>query len=333
MTTTEEPSRMMMGRDAINNALDLAMTNDPKVFMLGEDIADPGGGVYGVTRGLSAKHGLHRVRPTPISEQAIVGAAIGAAIAGYRPVAEIMIMDFFAVCMDQVSNHAAKLRYMSGGATTVPLTIRCSAGGGNSLGAQHSEMLEAWLTHIPGLKVAIASNPKDAKGLLTTCIYDDDPCIFIEQLMGYFSACEVPEGDYRVPLGKADIKREGSDVTVISYGRQVGEALGAAEKLAEGGISVEVLDLRWLQPLDETAILESVGRTRRAVIYHEAVTRGGLGAEIAAIITESLFGTLEGAVVRVGAKNTPIPYARSLEQDCLPTAADLIHAVEMLVKS
>ena len=207
MTATEEAVQTLATREAINRALDLALEIDPSVFLLGEDIADPGGGVYQVTQGLSTKHGLDRVRPTPISEQAIAGCAIGAAVAGMRPVAEIMIMNFFAVCMDQVANHAAKLRYMSGGQTSVPVTFRCSAGAGMQFGAQHSEMLESWLVHVPGLKVVVPSTPADAKGLLLSCIFDDDPCVFVEQVFGYFMTGPVPAGDVRVPLGKAAVLR------------------------------------------------------------------------------------------------------------------------------
>lgn len=328
-----QPTRMMMARDAINEVLDQALASDPKVFLLGEDIADPGGGVYGITRGLSTKHGLERVRPTPISEQAIVGAATGAALAGYRPVAEIMIMDFFGVCLDQLANHAAKLRYMSGGASSVPLTIRCSAGGGNGLGAQHSQMLESWLVHTPGLRVAIPSNPADAKGLLTTCIYEDDPCVFMEQVMMYFSSGEVPEGDYRVPLGKAAVARQGTDVTIISYGRQVQEAMSAASQLEGDGVSAEVIDLRWLAPLDEATIIESARKTGRVIVFHEAVTRLGLGAEISAVITEELFSVLRGPVLRVGGQNSPIPYARSLETAFQPSAAAVVEAAQQLMKA
>jgi pyruvate dehydrogenase E1 component beta subunit len=331
MTITTETMRPMMVREAIGEALDLALGQDEKVILLGEDIVDPGGGVYGITKGLSTKYGLERVRPTPISEQAIVGAAIGAAIAGYRPVAEIMIMDFFGVCLDQVANHAAKLRYMSGGKTAVPLTIRCSAGAAMSLGAQHSQMLEAWLVHIPGLKVAIPSNAADAKGMLLSCIFDDDPCIFIEQVMGYFNGGPAPEGDHRVPIGKASIVRDGSDVTLISYGRQVNDALQAAQQAEAKGLSVEVLDLRWLNPLDEEAILTSVRKTGRAVVLHEAVKRCGLGAELSAVITEQAFAALKAPVMRVGGKPTPVPYARELEALFLPTVADVVEAIDATV--
>jgi pyruvate dehydrogenase E1 component beta subunit len=331
MTDTAAPEiPVLMTGLAINQALDIAMTIDPKVIMLGEDIAEPSGGVYKVTKGLSTKHGAHRVRKTPISEQAIVGAAIGAAIAGYRPIAEIMIMDFLAVCLDQVSNHAGKIRYMSGGQTTVPMVIRTSAGAGRGFGAQHSEMLEAWAVHTPGIKVVVPSTPADAKGLLLTSIFDDDPVLFVEQMMMYWTpafAGPVPPGDVRIPLGVADVKREGSDVTLVSYGRQVHDCLAVAAKLADEGVSCEVLDLRTLVPLDEAAVLASVAKTKRAVIVHEAVQLCGFGAELSSRIHEELFGELAGPVRRVGGANTPVPYASNLEADFIPQQADIEAAV------
>ncbi|MEI6496133.1 MAG: alpha-ketoacid dehydrogenase subunit beta [Actinomycetota bacterium] len=333
-TDTPEMPIMPMGM-AINQALDVAMGLDPKVFLLGEDIAEPSGGVYKVTKGLSTKYGTHRVRKTAISETAIIGAAVGAAIAGYRPVAEIMMMDFLAVCLDQVTNHAGKIRYMSGGQTTVPMVIRTSAGAGRGFGAQHSELLEAWMIHTPGIKVAFPSTPADAKGLLLTAIFDDDPVLFVEQMMMYWDAKRyggpVPPGDVRIPFGVADVKREGSDVTLISYGRQVHDCLATAAKLAEEGISCEVLDLRTLVPLDEAAIMASVSKTKRAVVVHEAVTRCGFGAEISSLIHEELFGELAAPVQRVGGANTPVPYASNLEADFIPQSSDIEAAVRRLM--
>jgi pyruvate dehydrogenase E1 component beta subunit len=243
-----------------------------------------------------------------------------------------MFIDFFAVAMDQISNHAAKLRYMSGGRTNVPLTIRTAAGAGIQFGAQHSEMLEAWVTHIPGLKVAIPSCAADAKGLLTTCIFDDDPCIHIEQTMNYFSGGPVPPGEYSIPMGKADVKRPGSDVTVITYGREVNFALAAAETLQTEGINVEVVDLRWLVPLDEQAVLASVAKTRRAVVAHQAVRRCGLGAELSALINEHLFGQLDAPVIRVAAPNTPVPYAIELETAYVPDTNDITDGIRQALK-
>ena len=317
-TATVSPTMMMT--DAIRDALDVALGMDPSVFELGEDIQDPKGGGFGIHKGLETKYGSDRVRCTPISEQAIMGAAIGAAIAGMRPVAEIMLMNFISVAADQLFNHAAKLRYMSGGVTPVPLTVRTTTGAGAGFGAQHSDMLEAALIHTPGLKVVVPSTAADAKGLLLSCIFDNDPCVFIEMNSLYFTARdEVPTGDYRVPLGKARIAREGTDLTMISYGRQVLDCLAVAETMAAEGISLEVIDLRSLQPLDTATVFSSVSKTRRAVVVHEAVTRGGFGAELSAQIHAELFNELAQPVARVGGANTPVPYASSLEQAFLPT--------------
>lgn len=319
---------------AINQALDVAMSVDEKVFLLGEDIAEPSGGVYKITKGLSDKHGTNRVRKTPISEQAIVGAAVGAAICGYRPVAEIMIMDFLAVCLDQVTNHAGKIRYMSGGQTTVPMVIRTSAGAGRGFGAQHSELLESWIVHTPGIKVAIPSTPADAKGLLLSAIFDDDPVLFVEQMMLYWNpavAGPVPPGDVRIPLGLADVKAAGSDVTLLTYGRQTHDCLAVAAKLAEEGISVEVVDLRSLVPLDEATIMASVAKTKRAVIVHEAVGTCGFGAELSSRIHEELFSELAKPVQRVTGKNTPVPYASNLESAFLPQQPEIEAAIRRIL--
>lgn len=319
--TTATATRVLPMTEAIHDALDVAMDLDDSVFELGEDIQDPKGGGFGIHKGLEAKFGSDRVRCTPITEQAIMGAAVGSAIAGMRPIAEIMLMNFMTVASDQLINHAAKLRYMSGGVTPVPLTVRTSTGAGMGFGAQHSDMLEAQLVHTPGLKVVVPSTAADAKGLLLSCIFDDDPCVMVEMTSLYFAAKdEVPVGDYRVPLGKARIARAGSDLTLISYGRQVLDCLAIAQQLAGEGISLEVLDLRSLQPLDTDAIFTSVAKTRRAVVVHEAVTRGGFGAEVATLIHSELFGELAGPVGRVGGANTPVPYASTLEQAFLPTS-------------
>lgn len=318
---------------AITEALDIALGRDSRVVLLGEDIADPAGGVVKATYGLSTKYGRDRVRPTPIVETAIVGAAIGAALAGMRPVAEIMINDFLAVCMDQVANHAAKLRYMSGGRTKVPLTIRTvTAGFVGSFGAQHSQSLEAWLAHTPGLKVLFPSTAYDAKGLLLSSIEDDDPCVVFESMRCYFTKGEVPEGYYTIPLGVASLRRPGSDLTIIGYGWPVGEALSAAEKLAQEGINVEVLDLRSIVPLDRPAVLESVARTKRALIVHSAVEFGGFGAELATMIHQNLHGSLKAPVARVGARYTPVPFSKTLEDLHFPTEARILDAVRALVK-
>ena len=318
-------ARPISVRAAITSALDQALGADERVVLLGEDIADPSGGVFGVTKGLSTTHGADRVRDTPISEQAIVGAAVGAALGGLRPVAEVMFMDFLGLCLDQLANHAAKLRYMSGGRTPVPLVVRTAVGGGLHVGAQHSQMLEAWLTHTPGLKVVVPSTPHDARALLLSCIADDDPCVFVEQVP-LLSRRGVVD-DTPVALGRADVKRRGGDVTVITYGRQVHEATAVAEALVGSGPDVEVLDLRCLVPLDTEAVFESVGRTRRAVIYHEAVVTSGFGAELAAGISEALFGRLRAPVLRVGALPVPLPYAANLERLALPGPERLAEAI------
>jgi acetoin:2,6-dichlorophenolindophenol oxidoreductase subunit beta len=296
-------------------ALDEALATDKSVFLLGEDIADrEGGGVTKVTAGLSTKYGAHRVRSTPISEQAIAGAAVGAAIAGMRPVAEIMLANFLTVAMDQIVNHAAKIRFMSGGQTGVPLTIRTMSGAGMGSGGQHSDMPEAWFAHVPGLKVVTGSSPAEVKGLLLSCIFDDDPCIFIETMPTYWDKGPAPEPGLRIPLGKANIARPGSDVTAISYGRPVAQLLALAEKLSSEGINLEVVDLRTISPIDKSAVLESVARTHRAVIVHEAVEQFGVGASVSALISEELHGTLRAPVVRVGSRNCPVPFSKPLEQ-------------------
>jgi pyruvate/2-oxoglutarate/acetoin dehydrogenase E1 component/TPP-dependent pyruvate/acetoin dehydrogenase alpha subunit len=327
-----ETQDMMYGA-AVNHTLDFALGNDERVFLMGEDIQDPAGGVVKATYGLSTKYGLDRVRPTPIAEQAIVGAAIGAALAGMRPVAEIMINDFLAVCMDQIANHAAKLRYMSGGRTSVPLTIRTlTAGNIGSFGAQHSQSLENWLTHIPGLKVVFPSTPAELKGLLLSCIHDPDPCIVVESMRLYFGSGPVPTGDYRIPLGTADIKRTGSDLSILTYGWMVPEALSAAEQLSAEGIEAEVVDLRSLVPLDRETILESVGKTGRAVIAHAAVEFCGFGAEIAAMLHKELHAELKHPVARVGAAYTPISFAQSLESLHFPDASQIVSAAKAQFK-
>jgi len=317
--------RMSM-REALNLALDHALETDPRVFLLGEDIADPG--ATGPTAGLSSKHGHDRVLDTPISEAAIVGAAVGAAIEGMLPVAEIMIMDFIGLAADQLINNAAKLRFMTAGRTTAPLTIRTQVYGGLATGATHSQSLEAWFMHVPGLKVIVPSTPRDAKGLLTSAIFDPDPCLFIEtiRLQGIKGPVPADPG-FSIPLGRIDIKRPGTDVSLIAYGRGVHDALAAAETLAaEHGVSAEVVDLRTLVPLDVDGLVESVGRTRRAVIAHHAVQFAGPGAEVAAILHAQLFGRLEAPVERVGGSFVPTPAAAELEAAALPTPQRVVDA-------
>lgn len=322
---TGETKTMLM-LEAIVSAQDLALEADKGVFLLGEDIGDPPGGVFATSRGLQTKYGAARVRPTPIAETAIIGAGIGAALVGMRPVAEIMFNDFAGVCLDQIFNHAAKQRYMSGAVTHVPMTVRMMVGGGiGGFGAQHSQSLEAWLTHTPGLKVTFPSTPFDAKGLLLSCIFDEDPCIQLESiklLRGVRG--EVPLGDYRIPLGVAKVRREGTDISFITYGWQVQECLAAAEELAKDGVSAEVVDLRTLVPLDYARVLDSVKKTRRALVVHAATEFSGFGGELASTISEELFSTLKAPVGRLGADFAPIAYSRDIEMSQIPSAKSIV---------
>ena len=313
--------------DAQTAAFVETMEADEKVIVLGEDVADPqGGGVFKTMKGLSTKFGEGRVRSTPIAEQSIIGAAVGAALVGYRPIADIMFMNFLTVPMDQIVNHAAKLRFMSGGQTAVPLHIMTTTGTGRGFGGQHSDWLEAWFAHVPGIKVVTASNPADAQGLIASCIEDDNPTLFIQHLLLMRARGPVPEPGHRVPLGKAKVAREGSDVSVITYGKQVLDALKVAERLADE-VSIEVIDLRTIAPFDEDAILSSVAKTGRAVTMHEAVKEFGVGAEISSRIHENLFDELKAPVQRVGSKFSPVPFNPALEADWTCSEADLEVAI------
>ncbi|MFT5888190.1 MAG: pyruvate/2-oxoglutarate/acetoin dehydrogenase E1 component [Zhongshania sp.] len=316
---------------AINEALHLAMAADDKVLILGEDVADrEGGGVVGVTKGLSEKFGTDRVVSTPISEQAIIGAAIGAALAGYKPVAEIMLMNFTAVAMDMICNHAAKLRYMSGGQSSVPIVIRMMTGAGISAAGQHSDFLEAWFAHTPGIKVVAPSCATDAKGLMLSCIQDPDPCIFIESVMSYYTPADAAENDEPIPLGKARIAKEGSDITIISYAFMAQTALAAAAQLEKDGISAEVIDLRTISPWDREAVLKSVKKTGRALIAHEAVRNFGVGAEIASTISEELFGQLKAPVARLGAPFSAVPFNKKLETEYVVSAEKIAAKAKLM---
>ncbi len=317
-------------REAIREALREEMRRDKDVFLLGEDIAEFGGS-YKVTLGLLEEFGPERVRNTPLSEAAIIGAAIGSAIVGMRPIAEIMYVDFTPLCMDQIVNQAAKIRYMSGGQAKVPLVIRTQGGTGRSSAAHHAQSLEAWFVHIPGLKVIMPSTPYDAKGLLKAAIRDDNPVIFIEHKLLYSIKGPVPKAEYIVPLGKADIKREGNDITIVATSRMVGKALLAARELEKKGISVEVIDPRTLVPLDKEAIASSVKKTGRLLIVHEACERGGIGAEIAAEIIKEAFNYLDAPIERLGASNTPIPFAPELESFVIPNVDNIIKKAKELV--
>ncbi len=305
---------------ALNRAIDEAMAADEGVIILGEDVAaKQGGGVFKVSAGLTEKYGEHRVRATPISEQAIMGAAVGAALAGFRPIAEIMLMNFTAVAMDQIVNHAAKLRFMSGGQTNVPLVIRTTTGVGVGFGGQHSDMLEAWFAHVPGLTIVTPSNARDAYGLMKSAIACNDPVIFIENILCYGLTAEPPEPGFEVPLRKAAVAREGTDATIITYGRTVLDALEVAGQLADEGVSVEVIDLRTIAPYDEATVEASVRKTGRAVVLHEAVKAYGTGAEISARLHERLFDVLKAPVQRVGGAFSAVPMATVLEQAWIPS--------------
>ncbi len=317
---------------AVRAALREEMLADERVFILGEDIGVYGG-AFGVTDGLLAEFGEERIRDTPISEAAIAGAAIGAALGGMRPVAEFQFFDFVLLAMDQLINQAAKIRYMFGGTVSVPMVVRGPAGSGTGAAAQHSQSLEALFTHIPGLKVVAPSTPADAKGLLTAAMRDPNPVIFVEHKLLYRTKGEVPDGEHVLPLGKADIKRPGRDATVIATQIMVPRALAAAEQLAADGIEIEVVDPRTLSPLDVPTLAESVARTGRCLVVHEAVKNGGIGAEISAALTESpAFEYLEAPIRRLAGQPVPIPYNKGLERCTVPQEEDIVAAVRNLVE-
>jgi 2-oxoisovalerate dehydrogenase E1 component len=325
------PCRQIAYWQAINEALREEMSRDATVVLMGEDIGAYGG-AYGATRGLVEQFGPDRVRDTPISEAAIAGAAVGAAMNGLRPVMEIMYVDFTPLAMDQLANQGAKNRYMFGGKTSVPLVVRTEGGAGRGIAAQHSQSLEALWTHFPGLYVVMPSTPFDAKGLLKTAIRDNNPVMFIEHKMLYGVKGEVPEGDYTIPLGVADIKREGRDVTVLTYSRMVQKSLEAAEDLAALGISVEVVDLRTLKPLDRNTIRQSVEKTGRCVIVSEGYTTSGFAAELMATVIEEAFYALDRPIVRVTAKDVPIPVAETLERAAIPQMEDIVAAIREVMR-
>ena len=312
---------------AINRALAEAMAADPNVVLFGQDVA-AAGGPFGVTRGLLDRFGPERVRDAPISEAAIVGAAVGAAMGGLKPVVEIMFMDFVTLAMDALVNQAAKARFMFGGQCSVPMVVRTPHGGGINAGPQHSQCLEAWLAHVPGLKVVCPATIADAYGLTKAAIADPDPVIVIENKTLYATKGELPEPPPAVPLGKASIDRQGRDLTIVTYGAIRSAARDAARQLAEQGIEAEVLDLRSLQPFDEAAILASLAKTHRLVIAHEAVEAFGIGAEIAARMADVGFDELDGPIVRVGAPFMPPPFAKQLEDWYRPTAARIVEAAQ-----
>lgn len=326
----QEGNRLLTYVQAINEALAQEMKRDESVYLIGEDIAKIGG-VFGVTRGLAEKFGTARVMDTPISEHAIAGTAVGSALAGYRPVVEIQIFDFVTHMMDMIVNQAAKSRFMLGGKVKVPVVFRGPQGGGVRLAAQHSQSLEAWFAHVPGLVVAAPSNPYDAKGLMTAAIRDDNPCVFIEHKLLYLGKAQpVPEESYELPLGKAEIKREGRDITIVATMSMVERALKSAEELESEGLSLEIVDPRTLRPLDITTIIESVRKTNRCLVVHEAWRTGGLGAEIAAEINEKAFDWLDAPVTRLGAKDVPMPFNATLERAVIPSVQDITSAARLL---
>jgi pyruvate/2-oxoglutarate/acetoin dehydrogenase E1 component len=314
--------------DALREALREEMLQDPNVILLGEEIG-VFNGVYKVTRGLLDEFGPERVRDTPISEAAIVGAAVGLALAGFKPVAEIMYMDFLPICMDQLATQAAKMRFMSGGQLKVPMVLRTQYSLGRQHGSQHSQFTPAWFLQVPGIKIVLPSNPHDAKGLLKSAIRDPNPVLFLESGLLYRTKGPVPEEEYTIPLGRAVTKRKGDDITIVGISRQVGEALLAATKLEQAGISAEVIDVRTLQPLDLKTIVESVKRTSRMVIASDDVKTGGVGAEISSSVTECAFGYLDAPIARIACPDTPIPFSPQLEQSYMPNADKIVETVKM----
>jgi 2-oxoisovalerate dehydrogenase E1 component len=327
-------TKTMSMADAVLSAQQIQFKKNPEIFLLGEDVGDPQGGVFGTNKGLQTEYGDTRVRGTPIAEQAIIGAALGSSLVGMNPVAEIMFSDFMGVCMDQIYNHAAKQRYMSGAKTHAPMTIRMQLGGGmGGFGAQHSQSMEAWLLHSPGIKVAFPSNPLDAKGLLTSCLNDPDPCVHLEaMILLYTMKGEVPTGEYSIPLGVAKTVREGTDITLISYGWMLNQCVAVADALAEEGISAEVIDLRTLMPIDYHRVLTSVKKTGRALVVHAAVEFCGYGAEIASTINEELWRELKAPAARFGAAYAPIAYSKDIETHQVPNAGSIGARVKELVK-
>ena len=320
--------KMMTYSEGIREGMSIRMREDPNVILFGEDVG-AFGGCFGVSMGMIDEFGPERVRDTPISEGAIIGCAVGAAATGLRPIAELMFCDFLTVGMDQLVNQAAKMRYMFGGKISMPMVVRLPAGAGTGAAAQHSQSLEAWLTHVPGLKVVYPSCAQDALGLMLSAIDDDNPVMYFEQKVLLSMKSEVTSLE-PIPLGKGRIVREGGDLSIITYGRQVYDALEAAEKLAADGVSVEVIDLRSLYPLDKELIGESIAKTHKAIVITEEVKRGGFGGEISAIIGEEFFDYLDAPVIRIGALDTPVPFAPNLEQYYIPNAQDILVAAKKM---
>jgi pyruvate dehydrogenase E1 component beta subunit len=329
---TENGSREITYLEAVREALTLEMRADPEVFIIGEDIGVYGG-AFGVTKGLLEEFGPERIRDTPISEAAIAGTATGAALMGMRPVMEIMFMDFLTISMNQLVNQAAKIRFMFGGKASIPMVVRAPAGSGTGAAAQHSQSLEAWFIHTPGLKVVAPATARDAKGLLITAIRDNNPVIFMEHKLLYRTPGLVPEAAYSIPLGQAEVKRKGRDLTVIAYSIMLPRALEAAEQLAIEGLEIEVIDLRSLNPLDEATIVQSAAKTGRVLIVHEAPRTGGFGGEVAAVIADSdAFDYLDAPIRRLAGRDIPIPYNRTLERAAVPQVEDIVAAARALAR-
>jgi pyruvate/2-oxoglutarate/acetoin dehydrogenase E1 component len=318
-------------RQALNQAMREEMQRDPDVFLIGEEVAEYEG-AYKVSEGLLQEFGPKRVIDTPISEEAIAGAGIGAAMVGLRPIVEMMTINFALLAMDQIVNHAAKLRYMSGGQLRIPLVVRAPQGAGMQLGAQHSQNLESWFLHVPGLKVVAPATAYDAKGLLKSAIRDDNPVVFIEHELLYSARAEVPEDDYTIPMGEAEIKRVGSDITIVSYLRMVSVSLRAAETLATQGIEAEVIDLRTLKPMDMETILQSLRKTHRLIVVEEDYMSCGTGAEIVARVQHDAFDYLDAPMERVTTAEVPIPYSKNLEKSAIPNEQKVIDAVHRTMR-
>ena len=331
-TTTLKKAKKVSFVKALNQALDMAMERYDECFLIGESIGEMGGD-FAVTKNLWSKYGNDRVRDTPLSEAAIIGACVGSAMVGMRPVAEIMFADFLGECYDQIVNSAAKLHYMFDGQFRAPIVIRTACGAGFGGGPHHSQSVEGWFLNIPGIVIVAPSTPADAKGLLLASIENDNPVLFLEHKALYRKRDEVPEGWYTTPLGKAAIARAGEDVTIVATMRMVDFSLAAAEQLAQEGISAEVIDLRTIRPYDAETVLNSVKRTRRAVVVNEAPNIGGLGAELSATIAEECFSELVAPVARIGALDTPIPFSRELELEIMPNESHVLSAVRRLMKA
>ncbi len=317
---------------AVAEAAKTVLLEQENAFIAGEDVAGAGG-VFGSYRGILEEFGDQRIVDTPISEEGIIGLGVGSAATGLRPIVDIMFMDFMGECMDEIANQMAKMRYMFGGSATLPITVITMSGGGMNMAAQHSQSLEAWICHLPGLKVVAPSTPYDVKGLIISASRDDNPVFVVLNKLSLGNRGQVPEESYTIPLGEAEVVREGSDVSIVTYSRMVGESMNAANTLSEKGIDAEVLDLRSLQPMDTDAIVTSVKKTQRVVVVHEAVRFGGLGGEIAAQIQEEAFDYLDAPIARVGAPFSPVPFSPVLEQAYIPNADRIVAEVDKLLNA